>query len=173
MQVFHGPRWRGRAGGGSSFDAIRAQPHGTVRDGFESRAGRDHRCEVRHSGECSRNLESITAATLLTPGERLFVRGQRTRFAAAWIPSPQRRSRAYRAWCMGPMAFQGSSADDAVGGDCRAQDRVASCSRTNSERIEDLRANSWVFSWAQARVMLPVGMGRAGSAILCRHGLVA
>src|SRR3546814_4580747 len=28
-------------------------------------------------------------------------------------------------------------------------------SRTKSTRIEDLRALPWVFSWAQARVMLP------------------
>jgi phosphoenolpyruvate carboxylase len=28
-------------------------------------------------------------------------------------------------------------------------------SRTKSDRIEDLRASPWVFSWAQARVMLP------------------
>jgi phosphoenolpyruvate carboxylase len=43
-------------------------------------------------------------------------------------------------------------------------------SRTKSDRIEDLRAIPWVFSWAQARVMLPgwygAGNGLGASADL-------
>jgi len=45
-------------------------------------------------------------------------------------------------------------------------------SRKPSDRIEDLRAIPWVFSWAQCRVMLPgwYGFGSAAQAFVKRRG---
>jgi phosphoenolpyruvate carboxylase len=45
-------------------------------------------------------------------------------------------------------------------------------SRKASQRIEDLRAIPWVFSWAQCRVMLPgwYGFGTAVRSFRARHG---
>jgi len=44
-----------------------------------------------------------------------------------------------------------------------------SASRTNSPHIEDLRAIPWVFSWSQARVMLPGWYGFGSAAALLRE----
>ena len=46
-------------------------------------------------------------------------------------------------------------ADDAVAEIAELKIGSRPASRTHSDRIEDLRAIPWVFSWAQARVMLP------------------
>jgi phosphoenolpyruvate carboxylase len=51
-------------------------------------------------------------------------------------------------------------------------------SRSDSQRIEDLRAIPWVFSWAQARVMLPGWYGvaealRSADTVLLREMLEA
>ena len=44
-------------------------------------------------------------------------------------------------------------------------------SRTKTRKIEDLRAIPWVFSWAQARIMLPgwYGFGSAAKAFVASH----
>jgi phosphoenolpyruvate carboxylase len=109
------------------------------------------------------NLESMAAATLLTsldPGE---VKGE-ARFHAAMREISQSAFRAYRGLVYETEGFrtffrQFTPINEIAG--LKIGSRPAS--RTKSDRIEDLRAIPWVFSWAQARVMLPgwYGVGHA------------
>jgi phosphoenolpyruvate carboxylase len=67
MQVFHGRGGAVGRGGGSSFDAIRAQPHGTVKGRIRiTEQGEIIAAKYGTRESAAVNLESITAATLLT-----------------------------------------------------------------------------------------------------------
>ena len=170
MQLFHGRGGAVGRGGGSSFAAIRAQPPGTVQG----------RIRITEQGEviagkygtrdsAATNLEAMASATLLASLEppRLSNADAAT-FAAAMDRLSGAAFGAYR-----DLVYGG--ADDGAGfraffrqmtpvaelADLKIGSRPAS--RTKSDRIEDLRAIPWVFSWAQARVMLPgwYGVGQA------------
>jgi phosphoenolpyruvate carboxylase len=166
MQVFHGRGGAVGRGGGSSFDAIRAQPHGTVRGRIRiTEQGEIIAAKYGTRESAAANLESITAATLLTSLENVSMSDQmRTRFAAAMDTLSKEAFRAYRSLVYGtdgfPRFFRQMTPLVEI-----AELKIGSrpASRTNSERIEDLRAIPWVFSWAQARVMLPgwYGVGQA------------
>lgn len=166
MQVFHGRGGAVGRGGGSSFDAIRAQPHGTVKGRIRiTEQGEIIAAKYGTRESAAANLESITAATLLTSLENVSLSAQsRTRFAAAMDTLSQEAFRSYRALVYGtegfPRFFRQMTPLVEI-----AELKIGSrpASRTNSERIEDLRAIPWVFSWAQARVMLPgwYGVGQA------------
>jgi phosphoenolpyruvate carboxylase len=166
MQIFHGRGGAVGRGGGSSFAAIRAQPHGTVRG----------RIRITEQGEviaakygtreiASANLEAITSATLLASLEDASVPlALRGRFAQTMETLSTTAFRAYRALVYEtegfPTVFRQMTPLREI-----AELKIGSrpASRTNSDRIEDLRAIPWVFSWAQARVMLPgwFGVGHA------------
>src|SRR5205823_7746835 len=80
--------------------------------------------------------------------------------------------RAYRALIYDPPGFEAyfrASTPIAEIGELNIGSRPAS--RTASNRIEDLRAIPWVFSWAQCRLMLPgwYGFGSAVDAWLADH----
>jgi len=166
MQVFHGRGGAVGRGGGSSFAAIRAQPHGTVRGRIriteqgEIIAAKYGTCE-----SAATNLESITAATLLASLENASVSGDSgQRFAAAMQNLSRDAFRAYRALVYeteGFASFFRQMTPLTEISELKIGSRPAS--RSNSQRIEDLRAIPWVFSWAQARVMLPgwYGVGQA------------
>jgi len=166
MQVFHGRGGAVGRGGGSSFAAIRAQPHGTVRGRIriteqgEIIAAKYGTCE-----SAAANLESITAATLLASLENASLSAQSARrFAAAMEKLSGDAFRAYRALVYdtpGFSTFFRQMTPLLEISELKIGSRPAS--RSNSQRIEDLRAIPWVFSWAQARVMLPgwYGVGQA------------
>ncbi|MFA5969968.1 MAG: phosphoenolpyruvate carboxylase [Sphingomonas sp.] len=166
MQLFHGRGGAVGRGGGSSFSAILAQPPGTVQG----------RIRITEQGEviagkygtresAATNLEAMASATLLASlqPERLSQRDY-DRFSAAMDTLSDSAFRAYRDLVYGTDGFrhffrQMTPLAEISG--LKIGSRPAS--RTKSDRIEDLRAIPWVFSWAQARVMLPgwYGVGHA------------
>jgi len=166
MQLFHGRGGAVGRGGGSSFSAILAQPPGTVQG----------RIRITEQGEviagkygtresAATNLEAMASATLLASlqPERLSQRDY-DRFSAAMDTLSDSAFRAYRDLVYGTEGFrhffrQMTPLAEISG--LKIGSRPAS--RTKSDRIEDLRAIPWVFSWAQARVMLPgwYGVGHA------------
>ncbi|MEP9358549.1 phosphoenolpyruvate carboxylase [Sphingomonas sp. KR3-1] len=166
MQLFHGRGGAVGRGGGSSFAAILAQPKGTVQG----------RIRVTEQGEiiaakygtlesARTNLEAMASATLLASLEpEKLNKADADRFAAAMDQLSDAAFKAYRGLVYETEGFttffrQATPIAEIAG--LKIGSRPAS--RKKSDAIEDLRAIPWVFSWAQARVMLPgwYGVGQA------------
>jgi phosphoenolpyruvate carboxylase len=166
MQIFHGRGGSVGRGGGPAFAAICAQPSGTV----------EGRLRITEQGEviaakygtpesAAANLESIAAATVLAS---LKDRGRPgnvdPRFIATMSTLSADAFQQYRALVYATPGFttffrQMTPVQEIA--TLKIGSRPAS--RNSSTRIEDLRAIPWVFSWSQARVMLPgwFGTGQA------------
>ncbi|MGB3710814.1 MAG: phosphoenolpyruvate carboxylase [Erythrobacter sp.] len=166
MQLFHGRGGSVGRGGGSAFDAIRGQPHGTV----------NGRIRITEQGEviaakygtletAANNLEAMASATLLATLEPQQIAGvDYQRFSAAMDAMSNSAFEAYRELVYGTPGFVDvfrQMTPIAEIATLNIGSRPAS--RKASDRIEDLRAIPWVFSWSQARVMLPgwFGVGHA------------
>ena len=166
MQLFHGRGGAVGRGGGSSFAAIRAQPQETI----------NGRIRITEQGEviaakyatpdiAAANLEGTVAATMLATLERDAIpEAERRCFGQAMDQLSDAAFRVYRRLVYGERTFslffrQMTPVSEIA--TLNIGSRPAS--RSKSDRIEDLRAIPWVFSWAQARVMLPgwYGVGSA------------
>ena len=166
MQLFHGRGGAVGRGGGSAFAAIRAQPHGTVQGRIRiTEQGEVIAAKYGTRSGAATNLEAMVAATLratLEPDP--LPPADAARFAAALDQLSDAAFAAYRGLVYDTPNFRHFF---------RAMTPIAEIatlkigsrpsSRTKSDAIEDLRAIPWVFSWAQARVMLPgwYGVGHA------------
>ena len=166
MQLFHGRGGAVGRGGGSSFAAIRAQPPGTVQG----------RIRITEQGEviagkygtresAITNLEAMASATLLASLEpEPLSNSDNASFSAAMDKLSGTAFGAYRDLVYGTEGFRTffrQMTPIAEIANLKIGSRPAS--RKQSDAIEDLRAIPWVFSWAQARVMLPgwYGVGQA------------
>nr|WP_221713896.1 phosphoenolpyruvate carboxylase [Sphingobium xanthum] len=166
MQLFHGRGGAVGRGGGSSFQAIQAQPPGTVQGRIRITEQGEVIAAKYGTPESARiNLEAVTSAALLASlePERLPA-SDNERFTAAMTKISTLAFKAYRDLVYETPGFREFFREmtpiQEISG-LKIGSRPAS--RTKSNRIEDLRAIPWVFSWAQARVMLPgwYGVGQA------------
>ncbi len=166
MQLFHGRGGAVGRGGGSSFAAIQAQPRGTVQGRIRiTEQGEVIAAKFGTRDAAMTNLEATTSATLLASLEPEGISAKdAARFAGAMETLSKSAFAAYRDLVYGTegfkLFFRQLTPIQEISG-LKIGSRPAS--RTKSTAIEDLRAIPWVFSWAQARVMLPgwYGVGHA------------
>ena len=166
MQLFHGRGGAVGRGGGSSFSAILAQPPGTVQGRIRiTEQGEVIAAKYGTRESAMTNLEAMASATLIASLEpEQLAPADAERFAAAMDKLSETAFHAYRGLVYGTEGFttyfrQATPIAEIAG--LKIGSRPAS--RKKSDAIEDLRAIPWVFSWAQARVMLPgwYGVGAA------------
>ncbi|WP_298603501.1 phosphoenolpyruvate carboxylase [uncultured Sphingorhabdus sp.] len=167
MQLFHGRGGAVGRGGGSAFGAIQAQPRGTVNGRIRiTEQGEVIAAKYGTVDNAVANLETIASATLLASLEPDPVpNADADRFSAAMDQLSANAFAAYRGLVYetdGFTTFFRQMTPISEIATLKIGSRPSS--RTKSDRIEDLRAIPWVFSWAQARVMLPGWYG-AGQAL--------
>ena len=165
LRMFHGRGGTVGRGGGPSYQAILAQPPGTVRGQIRlTEQGEVIGSKYANPEIGRRNLETLVAATLeatlLQP-----TKPATKAFLAAAAQLSQSSMAAYRALIYDTPGFTDyffSSTPIREIAQLNIGSRPAS--RKPTTRIEDLRAVPWSFSWGQCRLTLPGWYG-FGSAV--------
>ena len=164
LRMFHGRGGTVGRGGGPSYQAILAQPPGTVRGQLRvTEQGEVIGSKYANPEIGRRNLETLVAATL----EATLLQPTKTAptsFLHAAETLSQASMNAYRALVYETPGFTDyffSSTPIREIAELNIGSRPAS--RKPSQRIEDLRAIPWSFSWGQCRLTLPgwYGFGTA------------
>ncbi len=165
LRMFHGRGGTVGRGGGPSYQAILAQPPGTVRGQIRlTEQGEVIGSKYANPEIGRRNLETLVAATLeatllqpTKPATAAFLQTAASLSAASMA--------AYRA-----LVYETPGFTDYFFGATPIREiaelNIGSrpASRKPSQKIEDLRAIPWGFSWGQCRLTLPGWYG-FGSAI--------
>ncbi|MBX3633255.1 MAG: phosphoenolpyruvate carboxylase [Simplicispira sp.] len=173
LRMFHGRGGTVGRGGGPSYQAILAQPPGTVRGQIRlTEQGEVIASKYANPEIGRRNLETLVAATLeatlLQP-----TKPATPAFLAAAAELSEASMAAYRALVYETPGFTDyffNSTPIREIAELNIGSRPAS--RKASQKIEDLRAIPWGFSWGQCRLTLPgwYGFGTAVETFLAAPG---
>jgi phosphoenolpyruvate carboxylase len=170
LRLFHGRGGTVGRGGGPSYEAILAQPAGTVNGQIRlTEQGEIIASKFSNPEIGRRNLELLVAATLEAGLMPHATEGKRARqiaeFERVMEELSERAYRAYRNLVYDTPGFTDyffAATPIAEIAELNIGSRPAS--RKASRRIEDLRAIPWGFSWGQCRLLLPGWYG-FGSAV--------
>lgn len=169
LRMFHGRGGTVGRGGGPSYQAILAQPAGTVRGQIRlTEQGEVIGSKYANADIGRRNLETLVAATLeatLLP----LTKPVPAKYLRAGAELSQASMDAYRALVYETPGFSDyfySATPIREIAELNIGSRPASRKATHA--IEDLRAIPWGFSWGQCRLTLPgwYGFGSAVQAFL-------
>jgi phosphoenolpyruvate carboxylase len=173
LRMFHGRGGTVGRGGGPSYQAILAQPPGTVRGQIRlTEQGEVIGSKYANPEIGRRNLETLVAATLEATLLQPAKAAPKNFLAAAEALSASSMA-AYRA-----LVYETPGFTDYFFGATPIREitelNIGSrpAGRKSSRRIEDLRAIPWSFSWGQCRLTLPgwYGFGSAVDEFLAADG---
>ena len=166
FRFFHGRGGTVGRGGGPSFEAILAQPAGSADEGFRlTEQGEIIAAKYSDPQLGRRNLETLVSSAMLAALDpRLEEPAAEARWEKALAEMSTHSFAAYRTLVYetpGFVDFFRASTPINEIAELNIGSRPAS--RKPSQRIEDLRAIPWVFSWSQSRLALPgwYGFGTA------------
>jgi phosphoenolpyruvate carboxylase len=167
LRLFHGRGGAVGRGGGPAWEAIVSQPPGSVSGELRvTEQGEVIAANYSDVDHARRSLEALVGATLEATAATHHRRGAVPPSDLAVLEELSRLAEeAYRDLVYGTDGFVEwfrTATPVREIGQLNIGSRPAS--RSASERIEDLRAIPWVFSWAQCRLMLPGWYG-AGQAV--------
>jgi phosphoenolpyruvate carboxylase len=173
LRMFHGRGGTVGRGGGPSYQAILAQPPGTVRGQIRvTEQGEVIASKYANPEIGRRNLETLVAATLeatlLTPTKPAPQSFLDAAAALSQLSMQAYRKLVYDTPGFTDYFFAATPIREIAG--LNIGSRPAS--RKPSQRIEDLRAIPWGFSWGQCRLTLPgwYGFGSAVEQFIAQTG---
>ena len=164
LRLFHGRGGTVGRGGGPSYEAVLSQPPGSVDGALRlTEQGEVIASKYADPENGRRNLEILVAATLEASFSPPQSQANDSRFAAIMEELAQLALKRYRDLIQTPGFMEYFRAATPFSEIARLNLGSRPPSRKPSQKLEDLRAIPWVFSWSQSRAMIPGWYGFGGA----------